>query len=200
MNHKISFKSYLKFSVVYVFACLFLIGVDQWSKALAVRYLKGQEAVSIIPKVFSLSYVENHGAAFGILEGRQWLLTGVSVVFLLLILLFTLHLFRVLMELRQSRSPAGKFIFLIFCMALITSGAIGNLIDRVRQGYVVDFLYLLTKNIPVLSLDFPVFNVADCYVTFAAFAVILFGLFILKEDEFNRIFSPGKKIKKEEIR
>ncbi|MCD8120228.1 MAG: signal peptidase II [Lachnospiraceae bacterium] len=189
MNKKNIFISYVKFSLIYIVFCLLLIGLDQVTKELAVQYLKGNEDISVIPKVFSLSYVENHGAAFGILEGRQWLLIGVSFFFLALVLLFALHIFRICQESRRENLSAAKYVFLILCMAFITSGAIGNLIDRVRQGYVVDFLYLLTKNIPFLSFDFPVFNIADCYVTIAAFSVILAGLFLFKEEELNKIFT-----------
>ena len=72
-----------------------------------------------------------------------------------------------------------------YIITLLIAGAIGNLIDRIVNGYVVDFLYFKL-------IDFPVFNVADCYVTIACALLIIFCVFVINDKEFNAIFSLKK--------
>lgn len=140
--------------------------LDQWTKALAVRHLKGAEALSLWEGVFSLSYVENRGAAFGMMQGKQWLFFVIAAVVLAGVL-YVLY-----------RMPDGKrYLPLTLSLSFICSGAVGNMIDRIRQGYVVDFFYFSL-------IDFPVFNVADIYVTVATVTLMLLLLFYYKEDEF----------------
>ena len=87
-----------------------------------------------------------------------------------------------------KRIPAEKkFRFLDIVCVLLFAGAIGNLIDRIRLNYVVDFLYFVL-------IDFPIFNVADIYVTVAAFGMIFLGLFYYKNEDYELIF-PSKKEK-----
>ncbi len=136
-----------------------LVSVDQLTKWLAVLSLKNAETTTIIPKLLGLTYVENTGAAFGILQGQRWLfliLTGAVMVAILSLLLF------------------GKFRkHLIFNISatLIVAGGLGNFIDRLIHGYVVDF-------IEVLFFEFPVFNVADCYVVIGSVLLLVFFLFM----------------------
>ena len=78
-----------------------------------------------------------------------------------------------------------KFLPLEACMACIVAGAIGNIIDRIRNGFVVDFIYFSL-------IDFPVFNVADIFVTCSAIALIVLFLFVYKEDDIDRIPLLGK--------
>ena len=136
-----------------------LVSLDQLTKWLAVLSLKNAEATTIIPKVLGFTYVENTGAAFGILQGQRWfflILTGVVMAAILSVLLF------------------GKFRkHLIFNISatLVVAGGIGNFIDRLIHGYVVDF-------IEVLFFEFPVFNVADCYVVIGSVLLLVFFLFL----------------------
>ncbi|RKI39834.1 signal peptidase II [bacterium D16-51] len=148
-----------------IFIFSLLLGLDQVTKHLAVIHLKGQEPFPFIQDVFELQYLENFGAAFGVLQNQRILLLAVtSIVLLLLCFLYW-------------KIPAGKRYFPMQCtIVLIAAGAVGNLIDRLLQGYVVDFFYFKL-------IDFPIFNVADCYVVIAAFfAVVLIG-FYYKEEE-----------------
>ena len=117
---------------------LVLVGVwfDQFTKTLAVDHLKGQDPFILFKNVFQFEYLENHGAAFGILQNKQ------------------------------------IFFFII---------AIGNFIDRLKLGYVVDFFYFKL-------IDFPVFNVADIYVTVGTFILAFLLLFYYKEEDLDRIF------------
>ncbi len=155
-------------------SALILIFFDQWTKHLAVTHLKGNPAFVIIEGVFELFYSENRGAAFSILQGKQ----GFLFLITLAVLVFTVY---ALIKMPVSR----RFLPLTVCLNMLASGAIGNMVDRVSNGYVVDFLYFSL-------IDFPIFNVADIYVTTSAAAFLILMLWFYKEEELE-IFSPGKK-------
>ncbi len=151
--------------VLYICLCFFLVFLDQVTKSLATKYLSDGSFV-IIPGVFQLTYLENHGAAFGIMQGQQWFFFLVTAAFLIFMVWF------------YSRIPEGKhYRFMRITCILLTSGAIGNLIDRMWLHYVRDFFYFILIN-------FPIFNVADIYVTFSAIFLVLMILFIYKDDDF----------------
>jgi len=136
-----------------------LVAVDQAVKEWTVMRLKGQPAIAIWPDVFELTYVENRGAAFGMLQDQRWLFTVLtSVVILGLIYVY----FRLL--------PEKKFRLTRICCIGVLSGAIGNLIDRTVLHYVVDMFYFKL-------IDFPVFNVADCYVVVCGILFCIVAVF-----------------------
>lgn len=175
---KINYNSYL-LGILIVTAGLFL---DQYTKLLAVAHLKDRKPVILIKDVFQLYYLENRGAAFGMLQNQKifFLLCGVILM-------------AVVAYLYVKLPHTGRFLPLRICMAAIVSGALGNMIDRARLSYVVDFFYFEL-------IDFPVFNVADIYVTLSAVALILLILFYYKDEEleclfhlFSRKNSKGKK-------
>ncbi len=125
----------------------------------------------MIPGVFEFSYVENRGAAFGILQNQRW-------IFLIATLVISLLLLRLYITL-----PKEKMYHPVrFSLLLILSGAVGNMIDRVGRRYVVDFLYFKL-------IDFPVFNLADCYVVIGVF--LLAVLLLTHRDMLDRIFHKG---------
>lgn len=155
--------------------CVFLILLDQVTKLLALQNLKGQNPVTLIRDVFQLLYVENRGAAFGILQNRQW-------VFLIITVIVLAALVWALPKIPQER----HFLPLTLCLCFIGAGAVGNMIDRIFRGYVVDFFYFKL-------IDFPVFNVADIYVTTAAVILIVLIVFLYKEEDFDRIFPKKDK-------
>lgn len=151
-----------------------LIGFDQLTKYWAVSGLKDKEAFVLWNGVFELRYLENRGAAFGILQGQKWPL----VIFTIVILAILIYVF-------LNKIPMGKkFFFLDLISILFFAGAIGNFIDRIAQDYVIDFFYFCL-------IDFPIFNVADIYVTVAAFLLIVLGLFYYKDEDWEKIF-PAK--------
>ncbi|MCD8133528.1 MAG: signal peptidase II [Clostridiales bacterium] len=166
MNRKIR----PSFSIITGIVCFVVLTMlDQVTKELAVLRLKGQEPVILIRQVFQLYYLENHGAAFGILQGKQ------SVFFIITIVILAVIVYV------YARLPfVRKYRVIRVFLVMISAGAIGNLIDRVSQGYVVDFFYF---NL----IDFPVFNVADIYVTCATILLVLTVLFRLKEDDITEI-------------
>lgn len=146
---------------------LIFIALDQWTKRLACDFLKGNGPVVILEGVFELFYSENRGAAFGILQGKHWFFLLVAGTVVAVIILF---LYKI---------PEGKrYLPLYYCLILLVAGAIGNMIDRFVQGYVVDFLYFSL-------IDFPIFNVADCYVVVSAVLLVLLTGFFYQEDELN---------------
>lgn len=146
-----------------------LLYLDRFSKHLAVIHLKDQPAYPLIPNVFILSYLENHGAAFGILQGQRSFFLIITVIILAIVVFLYLRI-----------PYTRRFLPLRFLAILIVTGAIGNFIDRYQQGYVVDFFYFCLIN-------FPIFNVADIYVTGAAIALVVFLIFIYKEDDFTEL-------------
>ena len=153
---------------------LFLVLLDQGTKYLAILYLKGNSGIPLIDQVLTLRYLENRGMAFGLLQNKILFLVLVCMVFFAAII----YLF--------IKTPATVYYRpLLYTAAVVFSGAMGNFIDRVFRRYVVDFIYFSL-------IDFPTFNVADIYVTVAAFAMILLGIFYYKEEDYNKIF-PGKK-------
>lgn len=144
---------------------IILILIDQLTKYLAVTFLKDGGPFVIIDGVFQLRYLENRGAAFGMMQGRQYLFVAGAVIIVLLVAYFY-----------QKMPMAKKYTPLRICAVLLCSGAIGNMIDRLKLNYVVDFLYF---NL----IDFPIFNVADCYVVIACIAFVFLILFYYKEDD-----------------
>ncbi|MCI8771947.1 MAG: signal peptidase II [Lachnospiraceae bacterium] len=148
------------------FACLILLlGLDQLTKKLAVANLQEQPPVPIFKGVFELQYLENRGAAFGLLQDQRWLLLGFTVLILGLLVFFYLKL-----------PFSSRYLPLRLVGIMVAAGAVGNMIDRLVHGYVVDFLYFKL-------IDFPIFNVADCYVVISAFlAFFLIGFYYKDED------------------
>lgn len=163
-----------KHYVIAVLAAAAGIFLDQWTKSLAVSFLKDSDSLEIIPGVFQLTYLENRGAAFGMLQGKQIFFYIITAVILAAVIYAYL------------RIPAGrKFFPLRACMVMIVAGAAGNLIDRVRLSYVVDFFYFKL-------IDFPVFNVADIFVTVSAFLLAVLLLLYYKEEDLEQIFHSRK--------
>ena len=155
-------------------AAVLLTVLDQWTKYLAVNHLKDQAPLVLREGVFELNYLENRGAAFGMLQGQKGIFLVSTVLVLALIALY------------YHRAPLGKrFVPVRVIGVLLLSGALGNMIDRVLQSYVVDFLY-------VKLIDFPVFNVADCYVTVGAVLMAVLFLFYYKDEELGFLNPFGK--------
>lgn len=158
----------MKYIKPLVFAII-LIVLDQLTKVWAVATLAGNEGIKLIPGVFRLLYLENRGSAFGMMQGRQTFF----FIFTVIVLIGLVFIY--------PRIPDVKrMIPLKIVAVLIFAGAIGNFIDRIRQSYVVDFFYFEL-------IDFPIFNVADIYVTCSAFILMVLILFYYKEDELDFI-------------
>ena len=127
--------------------------LDQIAKYYTVAGIPLYTHVEVLPGVVGRTYVRNTGAAFSSFEGMRWL-------FVLIFVIFTAAL---LWEYFKKPLPFTRFER--FCIAAFYGGGLGNMIDRVRLGYVVDM-------IETLFMDFPVFNVADCFITCGCAALI----------------------------
>lgn len=153
---------------------IILVGLDQWTKGLAVAHLKGQAPAVVWKGVFEFYYSENRGAAFGMMQEKQLFFFVIAVIVL-----------GAVAYLIWKMPAHKKYMPLAVCLMMVSAGAVGNMIDRVSQGFVVDFLYFKLIN-------FPIFNVADCYVTIAAAALAALIMFHYK-DEDMACFSLKKK-------
>lgn len=144
-----------------------LVVIDQITKYIASVCLQGKDAFVILKNVLEFQYLEggNTGAAFGILEGKTVALGVVSVVVAIVLLVIYVKLSRI----EKYKNVSMALLFMI-------AGAIGNGIDRLLHQYVIDFIY-------VKAINFPIFNVADCYVTLAAAALFLMIAFDDDEEE-----------------
>lgn len=140
--------------------------LDQITKSLAVMYLKDKPAYVLFENIFELHYLENRGAAFGMLQNQKVLFVLIASVMLLFIGYILIKI------------PRTKHYYLLeFLLVVVASGAVGNLIDRVRLGYVVDFFYFKL-------IDFPIFNVADIYVSVSCILLAISLLFFYKDNDF----------------
>ncbi len=159
---------------------LVLVLLDQLSKQTAVEYLKNSPDLILIPGVLQLHYLENTGAAFSLLEGKMTLFYITTPI--LAVLLAYLYL----------RTPARRrYLPLLIVYLFLIAGALGNLIDRVLYQYVIDFIYFSLIN-------FPVFNVADIYVTCSIVILFLLILFYFQDmDELTDLYLPGRGRKEE---
>lgn len=146
--------------------CILLVFFDQMTKHFARIGLNNDPKV-LIEGVFSFYYHENRGSIWGILQGKVDIL-----------LIFSIVLFALLVYV-YIRMPKTKFYLPLFwVITVMSAGAVGNTIDRFFFGYVTDFLYFELIN-------FPIFNVADCYITICAFLTIFLVFTKYKEDEFS---------------
>ena len=158
---------------------------DQFTKTLAVDKLKGQKDFVIWDGVFELAYVENRGAAFGMQQGKVIMFVAITFILIPLMVYAIRKIDKLIATLKEESHKKGLLILQVDLVLLI-AGAIGNLIDRLVNGYVVDFFYFKL-------IDFPVFNVADCYVTVATVLLIVICFFVLSEKELDFIICSEKK-------
>ena len=151
----------MQFALMTLFAAG-IVAVDQWTKYLTVANIALYQDVEFIPGFLGFTYVQNTGAAFSSFEGQQWLFAVIFVVFT----------GSVIWEYRKKSMPFSTFER--FMIAAIYGGGLGNMIDRLRLGYVVDMIE--TK-----FITFPVFNVADCFITCGCIALMISLIFFNKE-------------------
>jgi len=151
--------------MTFAFYALFaaaIVAADQFTKYLTVANIALHQDIPFIPGLLGLTYVQNTGAAFSSFEGQQWLFALVFGIFTAMIL----------WEYFKKPMPFTKFER--WCIAAVYGGGLGNMIDRVRLGYVVDMIE--TK-----FMVFPVFNVADCFITCGCIALMVSLVLFNKE-------------------
>ena len=166
-------KKYISLSILVII----LVVIDQLSKYLVVTRLNPHKNYSIVKYIFSFEYLENRGVAFGILSGKMPLIT-VFVVIITICIVFGVYILENATV--NNGSLLKKFTLLQVVCTFLIAGSIGNMIDRIRLGYVIDF-------IKFDFINFPTFNIADCYVTIAAFVLFVTLIFFISEDDLNSL-------------
>ncbi len=136
-----------------------VVGLDQWTKALALAHLQQIKTLPLVEDILHLTYVENRGAAFGMLAEHRWVFMGFSILAILAIVVWL-----------WKEKP--KSFWIRCAAAFVVGGGIGNMIDRIARGFVVDF-------IDVRCIDFYVFNVADSFVCIGC---AMFFLWVLRSE------------------
>ncbi len=140
-----------------------IVGLDQWTKALTVAHVPLHEDLPSVLGIFHITHTKNDGAIWGVLSGQTWLFILVMVLFL-----------GVLAVLIWRKWLTKKFEWV--CLAFIAGGGIGNMIDRLLCGKVTDM-------IEFDFVQFPVFNVADCFITVGCFALLIYIIFFDRENK-----------------
>ena len=182
----------LKKYILPILSVIAIIVIDQWTKLLTLRYVKDTEGFYIINKILRIFFVRNEGMAWGMMQNKQ-------IVFIIITPIVIAALIYVFYKMPFTK----KYLIMRICLIFLTGGAIGNLIDRIDaidrvalldgaftagnlfHGYVVDMIY-------VEIINFPVFNIADSFIT-VGFALLMVSiLFIYKEKDFEFIFGAKK--------
>lgn len=140
---------------VIICTSIVLLLIDQISKLLVIKFLDINGGIELIKNFFYLTYTHNTGAAFSILTGQRLLLILIAVI--ILILIFN-HI--------RKNKVEGKLEKIAF--SLIIGGSLGNLIDRIIRGYVVDFL-----DFKIFGYDFPIFNLADTFIVIGVILLLI---------------------------
>ncbi len=185
MKVKSDFKNIIfKLSLFIMF--ILLVTCDQVTKIWVMNNLSDGREIKVIGNAFTIKYLTNYGAAFGILQNKRLffcILTALFIVFFLFLIILIPTL--------------KKYYLLLISSILLISGALGNLIDRFTLSYVRDFLYFKLIN-------FPIFNLADIYVCVGCFLLMIYVLFLSGENDLNELFIILKKKfinnKKEDIK
>ncbi len=166
---------------MYFLLFVVLIALDQFTKYLAVTYLEPVGTMPFIPGFMELRFVLNDGAAFSSFAGQTWFLVGVTGLALLALLAYML-----------IRKPTSKLE--MFSLVLIFSGGVGNLIDRVRNGVVVDFF-------ATTFMNFAVFNIADCLVVVGTFLLCYYIIADeMKMAKQRKLRAEEKALEQEEVK
>ena len=158
----------MKKLIKYILFIIAIVLADQWTKWIVVENIPLYGRVEFWPGVLSWTYAKNTGAAWSMLEGQRWLFVLIFVVLTVLILL----------EYFKFSMPFTTFER--WLIAAVYAGGLGNVIDRVRLGYVVDMIH-------TDFMDFPVFNVADCFITCGCIGLMISLIF------FNKAFWKEEK-------
>lgn len=156
-----------------VFALLMVVG-DQLSKYFIEQNLTLGQSVPVLDKILNFTYIKNEGAVFGIMQDMRWLLISFTAIILVICIGILIK-------------KAFKAKIMYWAMTLVLAGGVGNLIDRIFRGYVVDF-------IDVQFMDFYIFNIADCCVVVGVIMIFIYFIYDTIRD-----YRDGKKASVEEI-
>ena len=164
-------KNKIKIYIIPILCIGLLVAFDQITKFIVRTSFALYESHPLIKNVFHLTYIQNTGIAWGMFKNGR-------IIFLILTVLVLLVCAGIYAKIPENR----RFTPIRVCLVFLVSGAIGNMIDRISLHYVVDFF-------DFRLINFPIFNVADIYVTLSAVALIIAVLFYYKEEDFSLIFT-----------
>lgn len=150
--------------ILYILLAVGLVILDQISKYWASTVLFKEGFIEVIPGVFEFHYTQNRGVAFSMLQDQRWVFIPISILMTVALIIMLI------------RSPLHHNKLFCISTILVIAGAIGNLIDRIVLGYVIDFLYFSL-------IDFPIFNFADCCVVIGAILLSVYLMFGAKDLE-----------------
>ncbi len=171
MKQSSKFKIKIKIFILPIIMIGLLTALDQLTKFIIISNFKLYESKPVIENVFAITYIRNTGVAWGLFKGKR-------IIFLILTVIALLFSFRIYYNIYDKK----KYIPIRICIVLLISGALGNMIDRLKLGYVVDFL-----NFELIN--FPVFNVADIMVVISIFLLFILIIFKYSSEEFDEIIS-----------
>ena len=154
--------------MIMIISILLLAALDQYSKFLALERLKPIGNITVIPNWFDLTFVENRGAAFGILQGQVWFFILITIA----VTVFAIY------YIRKMQGNDKVHNWMKVSIVLILAGAWGNAIDRILKGYVVDYFEFT-------FISYPVFNVADIYVVMGTILMTVLILFFWDDKDKN---------------
>lgn len=175
MHSKIINKKILYFFDILIL--LLCIALDRVSKYFVIKRLKDHPAVSVIGGILEFRYAENSGAAFSLLRDQTSFFILISIVILVTGIYFLI------------RSPGrSKYVFSHIMITMILGGAVGNVVDRLLYSAVIDFIY-------INSFTFPIFNIADAFLSLGTLGLVLSLIFYYKEDDLNFLKFKEKKIR-----
>lgn len=148
--------------LIWIIIAAAIVACDQLAKLLVITNLSATDSIHILPGLFDFVYVKNTGAAFSILSNNTALLSIISVIFCIGVCIY------------WYKTKPQSMMFRL-ALTLLFAGALGNAIDRIFRGFVVDF-------ISTAFMQFPVFNIADIAITFGAAILVIYLLFFDKEE------------------
>lgn len=152
---------------IYYGIALLIVAADQWTKWLVLKNMELGERIPVIEPYLAWLSHRNRGAAWGMLEGQMWLFAIITIAVIIGILYYF------------HKHAKGQPLFQLSLM-IILGGAVGNFIDRMLRGEVVDFVDVL---IPIINYDFPIFNVADAALTVGVVLMIIFVIYDEKQEK-----------------
>ena len=164
-----------KIIVIDILLMIILFAFDQLTKILTRTFLGDYHSIKIIPGVLEFQFLQNRGAMWGMLQGQRVLFILIAVVVF------------VIMSLLIAIIPRErKYYILDICFVMILAGALGNTYDRIANGYVTDFIY-------VSLINFPIFNIADIYITVATILLMILVIFYYSDEDLQFLNFFGSK-------
>ncbi len=171
-----STKPKIKIHIIPILIIGLLTAFDQLTKFIITSSFELYESKPAIKNFLSFTYIQNRGMAWGMLQGKRVIFVALTIVILLLC--FAIY---------SNIADKSKYRILRANMIILIAGALGNMLDRIKLGYVIDFF-------EVKFIEFPVFNVADIYVVVSMIMIFILIMFKYSNEEFDEILGISKKV------